>query len=93
MLGPCSAEQTRLVKLIALRTNELDRHGAESGFARPYQANRPDIDELTTAGESHPVVSEVSVHFAFFTLFHLAPELLEGRRGIGFERRRVPERK
>ena len=88
-----SAKQTRLVKLIAARTNELDQHGAESGLARHCQANRPDIDELTTAGESHPVVSEVSAHFAFFMLFHLAPELIEGCRGIGFERGCVLERK
>ena len=54
-----SAKQTRLVKLSAARTNELDQHGAERGLARHCQANRPDIDELTIAGESHCVASEV----------------------------------
>ena len=83
----------RLVKLIAARTNELDQHGAESGLARHCQANRPDIDELTTAGESHGVVSEVSAHFAFSRAFHLAPELVEGCCGMGFERGCVLGRK
>ena len=66
------------MKLIAARTNELDQHGAESALARHCQANRPNIDVLTTASESHGGVSEVSVQFAFFTLFHLAPELING---------------
>ena len=88
-----SAKQKRLMKLIAARTNELDQHGAESALARHCQANRPNIDVLTTASESHGGVSEVSVQFAFFTLFHLAPELINGRRGIGLERGSVLERK
>ena len=48
-----------------------------SALARHCKANRPNIDVLTAAGESHSVVSDVSVQFAFFTLFRLAPELIE----------------